>query len=479
MTIRFIIKLWVLTVSFTFALGDPASQAQAETALYTGFTLLDPDTETRTPDAYMLVEDGRIAALGSGAPPAGLLADEAHDMTGLYALPGFIDAHGHVTVGLQKVAINDGAPLLYHEADEAVTEHAGRIALAFGVTTMRNPAGDPEANASYDARIASGEWLGPEVLHAGAIIEPPPMGGPSVAYPRTPEEWDAEAAREAALGMRYLKLYTDLSEDEIAEGVRAAHAHGLKAIAHLNTVSWTRAAELGVDGLEHALPTSPDLLEPEARAEYLAGLGPDSKFMYRWFELADYDGPLFRELVDTLADRRITTNMTLVVNELVYNLDRLDEVAGPEWRALELPQSLENWRTTILGSGAGWTPEDYERARAAMPKVLEFTRRLHDAGVPMMIGTDSRGGTTFYARELELHVEAGIPVWEVLRMATSKTADILEIGDRTGRVREGYEADVAFLEADPSLDIASAERVRAVLTNGDLLIAATLKGEAQ
>jgi hypothetical protein len=54
-------------------------------------------------------------------------------------------------------------------------------------------------------------------------------------------------------------------------------------------VSWTRAAQLGVDGLEHALATSPDLLETAQRAVYVRELGPSSKFMYRWYELADYD----------------------------------------------------------------------------------------------------------------------------------------------------------------------------------------------
>ena len=69
-------------------------------------------------------------------------------------------------------------------------------------------------------------------------------------------------------------------------------------------MSWTRAVELGIDGLEHALPTSPDLLEPVARARYIAERDPTSRFMYRWFELADFDGPLIRRLVELLARKR-------------------------------------------------------------------------------------------------------------------------------------------------------------------------------
>ena len=197
-----------------------------------------------------------------------------------------------------------------------------------------------------------------------------------------------------------------------------AHEHGLQAIAHLNNVSWTRAVELGVDGLEHALPTSPDLLEPEARAKYIAERDMTSRFMYRWFEHADLNGPLIRRLVEVLAQKRIAMNLTLVVNELVYNTDDLSRVMPHEQLKYFHPDVIAVHESQLRASAAGWTPEDYQRARAVMPKVLAFARMLHEAGVPMMIGTDGGGGI-FIDREMELHREAGIPVWEVLRMATS------------------------------------------------------------
>lgn len=478
----------ILAAALTVAAGACWGAAHADSVLYAGFTALNPEMETRTPNAYVIVQDGVIVASGSGTPPADIVVDATHDMSGLFALPGFIDAHAHITQGPQVIVMEENGPVVTMESDDAVTPHIGRWALAYGVTTVRNPGGDPEANARYDAMVASGEWLGPEALHAGSVVQPPPFGGSAFAYPETEAEWDAEAARQAALGMTYFKLYVGLTEDEIASGVRAAHAHGLKAIAHLDQVSWTRAIELGVDGLEHALATSPELLEPAARETYNAERDLTSKYMYRWYEHADYDTSLFQELFDQLAAEGVATNMTLIVNDLVYNADDIEaymmritppgeppvsEMPGP---LRELTQSM----LTQLGAGAiGWSGADHARARAAMPKVLEFARRIHAAGAPMMIGTDGPGGGVYYARELELHVQAGIPPWEVLRMATSKTADILGIGDRTGRIAVGYEADVAFLDADPSLDPGDAYRVRAVLTNGDFHQADDLKGEVQ
>jgi hypothetical protein len=265
-----------------------------------GFTLLDPVAERVQENAYLVVTDGRIAAIGNGEPPQGPFRSR-RDFTGLYALPGFVDAHAHITAGPATVERVSGTPVIKMESVDEITRYHARVALAFGVTTIRNPGGDPAANARYDERIREGAWVGPDAVHAGAPAQPPPFGGNAFVYPRTDAEWRAEARRQANLGMKYLKLYVSLREDELAMGIRAAHQHGLRAIAHLDAVSWTRAIELGIDDLTHALPTSADLLPAPSRATYLAERGKDSRFMYRWFELVDLDGPPVTKLIQLLA----------------------------------------------------------------------------------------------------------------------------------------------------------------------------------
>lgn len=481
MAIKSMFRTTLRVILLALVQAGALNEAAAATDLYTGLTLIDPVKETSTANSYILVRDGRIAATGVGAPPNSLKPDRVIDLAGRYALPGFVDAHAHITGAPPEFKVVDGKVSITMTSDDKLTQHSGRIALAFGVTTVRNPGGDPEANARYDRMIATGQWLGPEAVHAGSVIEPPPFGGASFTYPRTEAQWQAEAARQAKLGMRYFKLYVDLSEEELATGIRVAHQHGLKAIAHLNKVSWARAAELGIDGLEHALPTSPDLLEPAQRARYLAELGPDSKFMYRWFERADYDGPLMHRLVDLLAQKQVVTNMTFFVNHLVYNIDDPNR-AIPDmelYRRYSYPGTLETAIKQLQASNTGWTPDDYTRARAVMPKVLKFGALLHEAGVPMMIGTDGTGGGPYYSVELALHQKAGIPVWAVLRMATSGATHILGIGNRTGRIEPGLDADVVFLTADPVADIANAAKVYGVLANGRLHLFASLTRDFQ
>jgi imidazolonepropionase-like amidohydrolase len=466
MSMRFAFALTLSAMGCFALLGGCAAPADpSDAAIYSGFTRIDPETRARTENAWLVVRDGVIASAGAGTPPEGDFG-AVHDVSGLYGMPGLIDAHAHVTIGPQEVTVVDGAPRVGMLSGDEYSRFNAAIALAFGVTTVRNPAGSTAANARYDAMVASGEWAGPEALHAGAIIQPPPFGGEYFAYPKTPEEWSAEAAAQAAAGMTYFKLYTDLTESELQEGVRAAKAHSLIPIAHLNTISWTRAMELGVEQLEHALPTSPDLLEPEARAAFTPNTPPNA-FMYQWFELADFEGPLITDMVRTLAETRTTVDLTLVVNEITYNADQLGVIFPEAERVYLHPQSFASALTNLNALATIWKPEEFARARAVFPKVLSFARLLHDAGVPVMIGTDGTGGGPIYARELHNHALAGIPSWEVLRMATSGNATLMGLGQETGRLAPGMEADLVFLRADPTKDVRNVGEVALVVTNGE------------
>jgi imidazolonepropionase-like amidohydrolase len=439
-----------------------------DTTVYHGFTRLDPVSATATENAFVVVQDDRIANVGNGAPPRNDGWNYV-DMSGRYALPGFFDTHAHVTIGPLKVEVKDGAPLFRFEVIDDIHRHNALLALAYGVTTIRNPAGDARANAHYDEMIASGAWVGPEAVHAGDLMNPA-----FPHYPRSDAEWDLEMARQQELGMKYAKLYFGLSEQELARGIETAHAHGLKTIAHLDNVSWTRAMELGIDELTHGLPTSADLLVEPNRSEYLASrAAPDSKFMYRWFELVDYDSAPFQNMLRMLVEKRIHVDLTLIVNEIVYFFDD-PELKYPMEHAYTGAGFQENWRQTMTASHYGWTADDYRRAHAVLPRVLELAKRFHDAGVRLSIGTDGTGGGPSFVRELELHVQAGIPAWEVLQLATSGAAERLGMAERRGTLARGMEADIVFLNSDPLQSIASVRDVDTVVQNGRAYRAAEL-----
>lgn len=97
---------------------------------------------------------------------------------------------------------------------------------------------------------------------------------------------------------------------------------------------------------------------------------------------------------------------------------------------------------------------------------------MHEMGVPILVGTDAasllgplvRWGPSIH-KELRLLVDAGMSPEEVLRSATSRTADYFNLTDR-GAIRPGMRADLLLLSEDPLLDIANSDEITQIWTAG-------------
>ncbi|HYD88444.1 MAG TPA: amidohydrolase family protein [Vitreimonas sp.] len=449
------------------------ASAPAGADVYAGFTLLDPATERRIDNAYIVVAAGRIVDAGAGLGPA-VAPDRRHDMSGAFALPGLIDTHAHVTLGRLAVTRTNGAPAIAATSEDDITAHNARMLVAFGVTTIRNPGGATEANAAYAEGVRSGALLGPEARAAGEILDRMPFQG-LTAVVTDAASIEAAVAAQAAAGMNYIKLYHLLDEAQFTAGVEAAHRHGLEAITHTGGITWDRAAELGVDAIVHAMPISADALPLTARDDYRDATETGAHAFYEWWERADLDSPEMQRLIAALVEHDVTVDLTLVVFQKTFWGD--DPTVRDTGAAYTHPLMRQNWQTFRFD--IGWREEHYRRARAVWPKIMRFARMLHEAGVKLTIGTDQ--ANPFVApgfdtiAEMRLHQEAGIPPWAVLRMATSQAAETLHMEDRIGRIARGMEADIVFLDADPTRDVANAATTRAILINGELHDAAALR----
>jgi imidazolonepropionase-like amidohydrolase len=449
--------------------------------VYTGVTILDPLTKSRLPNRYIVVKGDRIAAIGRGRLPR-RYTDATHiGMSGRFAMPGLFDTHAHITLGPVSPQVKDGAVSLTVAGDDAITRHDALMLLAAGVTTIRDPGGDTARMVAYRDAVAAGRLSGPEAKVAGAVIDRSafPVHG---LVDRVDDSHSAAdyVKAQARAGVNYVKLYEALTPSDLASGIRAAHAAGVTTIAHLGDVSWTKAAHLGIDSLVHAMPISPDVLPAGKRAAYVAKRRPGPYAFFEWYEQVDLDGPEMREMIRTIARKRIPVDATLIAFNLAFYGN------DPAYRDRDLawayPSMTQNWKTAFRFD-LGWKPEDYARAQAVWPKVQRFVRMLHAAGVPLTLGTDMNNpfvapGISL-AREAALHAAAGIPTWDVLRMATIDAARVLKIDDRTGRLQPGKEADILFLDADPSIDINALTGVVGVVENGRFHQPEALKAEAK
>jgi imidazolonepropionase-like amidohydrolase len=94
-----------------------------------------------------------------------------------------------------------------------------------------------------------------------------------------------------------------------------------------------------------------------------------------------------------------------------------------------------------------------------------IVRALHEAGVPLLAGTDTFVPGHSLHDELGLLVRAGLSPLEALRTATTAPADLLGVADRFG-VAQGMAADLVLLRENPLVDITNTRSVEAVVVGG-------------
>ncbi len=394
----------------------------------------------------LIVEDGRIAAIGSDlAMPAGA---EVLDGEGRFLMPGLWDMHVHMAGPVD-----------------------GLLHLSHGVTTVRDLANDNELIARRSADFEAGRDLGPRVLKAGFLDGGGPFAGPSKALADdadTVREWIDRYADE---GYVQIKLYSSLKRELVPGAIEYAHAKGMRVSGHVPVgMSAREFVELGADELQHA-----NFLF----LNFLAGRDDDTRTPLRFRMVAehadrvDLSGGEVRDFINLLRQRGIVVDPTLVAFEGMF-LDQ-PRLPAPTYAAVvhRLPAT---WQRRIAAGGSGLAAEDGRavmRHRAAFERMIALVGELHRSGVPIVAGTDAAAGLS-YARELELYVQGGIAPTEVLRIATVNAARTMGLERQRGSLAAGQTADLILIDGDPSRIISDVRRVHTVIRGDRVYDAAAL-----
>ncbi len=397
--------------------------------------LFDAATGTMTPGSSVLVEGDTIRKVGvdgSFEVPPGA---ERIDAAGRALVPGLWDMHSHP-----------------EPAD-------GLLLLAAGVTGVRDMAAEPskrERMAAWD----TGETLGPRIAYAGIVDGPGPFQGPTQVLADTEAEARAAVDAMADAGFILVKVYSSVKPELVPAIVDEARKRGLRVGGHIPAgTTAERAVRAGYDEIQHMnmlflnfmFDTVPDTRTPArltAVADGAAGL--------------DFDDAKTRDFVALLAAERITVDPTLQLFENLI-LDRAGQMATAYAPIADrLPPVV---RRGLLEGGLPVTPDKEQRYRDSFAAMLRMLSVLHEAGVPIVAGTDSLGGFAL-VRELELYVKAGIPAPEVLSMATLGAARAAGQGERLGSIAPGKLADFILVDGDPSADPGALRNLRLVVKDG-------------
>jgi enamidase len=397
-------------------------------------------------DQTLVIDNGRIAALGPAARvrvPAGATIIDGRGKT---LLPGFVMVHEHL---FYPTGQRNYAGMLYTFP---------RLYLAGGTTTARTGGSiSPYGDINLRLAIDKGDAIGPDLDVTGPYLNGPlpiltmhALGGPDDAA-RTVNYWADEGATS-------FKAYTTITRSELKAAIDAAHARGLKITGHLCSVTYREAAELGIDNLEHGFGVMTD---------FYKGKQPDVCPTRSQQAIADVDenSPEMKSLIDFLVAHHVALTSTLTVFE-TFTPGR---PKAPE-RALDMliPQLRQAYETAWADTANN--PNDKPYA-VIFPKLMRLEKRFADAGGTLLAGTDPTGFGGVVPgfsgkREVELLVEAGFRFSQALKISTLNGAHYLGREGDVGSLAVGKRADLSIVIGDPARDASVIEHMPFVFKNG-------------
>ena len=352
----------------------------------------------------IVVEGSKIVAIDPKAGPVD------YDLRGLTVLPGWIDAHAHVTWSFGKDGKNVGAGETTQEAAYRSAANAWATLMA-GFTTIQS-VGSPTDLPLRDA-IARGELVGPRILTA---VDPLMGRGERTG---TPEEIRAFIRKQKLAGADVIKIFASqsirqgggmtLSQEQLNAACDEAKKQGLRSLVHAYKEAVRAATLAGCTQVEHGtLATDDDLKLMAQKGTYL----------------------------DPQAG--------LVIENYLLNKDR------------------------YLGT-PGYTEEGF----AAMTKILPMNHDLVQRaskipGLKIVFGTDAVAGAHGHnAEEFIDRVRDGkVDPMTAMVSANSLGAEAMGLADKIGSIAPGLQADIIALDGDPLADITAVRRVLFVMKGG-------------
>jgi imidazolonepropionase-like amidohydrolase len=408
----------------------------------TGATLIDGTTGAPLQDAVIVVDGSRITYAGARASitvPAGA---NVIDGRGRYVIPGLADMHHHLQSGSTRPQQNLQSNL--------------RRMLAVGVTTVFDPsvpmteftalkAAAADDAAPYARFFATGPIISVKGDFLAAMV-----GGP---MPESAQQAQVVVKDLKAAGVDAIKVQYDdvswsmnqgfpiLKRDVLDAIIKEAHQQHLKVFAHAPMLKHAKEAlRLGLDGLMHGI----------------------------------IDEPIDQEFIALMKQNRATYVPTMALFNDMADVNAFARRQATSWdrAALQPPRLYE----FFAGSGGVQSFEknfnnlSFTRQHLSVQK--DNVRKVLDAGVPIVLGTDTgfQGVLIGVATqiELELLVEAGLTPMQALNAATINAARMIGRENDLGTVETGKRADLVILDADPLQDIRNVTRIYRTMKGGVL-----------
>jgi imidazolonepropionase-like amidohydrolase len=395
--------------------------------------LFDGKSGSLVTPGVVAVTDGKIAA--SGTNPTIPAASEVLDLGDATLLPGFIDAHTHVTMmyttDYKQAALNDLQKTIPEQTLDAIAN--AKVTLMAGFTTVRDVGSHSFIDVGLRNAIRNGKVPGPRMLvsvHAigatGGHCDETGYRSGVFGKETGPEEGVANGADQVRYAVRLAHKYgadviktcasggvlsladdvdtPQLTQDEMNALIDEAHALRRKVAAHAHGAEAAkRAIRAGVDSIEHG-----SFLDDEA--------------------------------------------LDMMQQHGTYYVPTLMALQG-------LSEQMQ--------AGMYIPPAIRLKAEQAMTSLHKTFQKALAKGVKIGLGTDAAvypHGRN--AEEFHQMVDLGMKPLEALRAGTSSDADLLGLADKIGTLDAGKFADIVAVPGNPLQDIRQTEHVFFVMKEG-------------
>jgi hypothetical protein len=169
-----------------------------------------------------------------------------------------------------------------------------------------------------------------------------------------------------------------------------------------------------------------------------------------------------------IKDNKTVIDPTLGVYELAFRNVK-EDITKMEPAFHTLPLVLQTQFRTY-----GVDSSEAERLAPRLKSMKSILKKLYDAGVPIVAGTDMGFPGFSLARELEIYVEASLSPGQALRTATIIPAQVMGLAQKTGSVKIGKNADLVIIDGNPLTNISNVRQVKVVVKGGKVYDPVTL-----
>jgi imidazolonepropionase-like amidohydrolase len=424
-------------------------------------SIVDIQANELIPGQTVLVQDGRITAVGPSAavtiPPMTRVIDGA----GRFLMPGLWDMHAHV------YAVSPLLDLPLH--------------IAYGVTNVRDMQGCPrrgdpfiacpEDKRQWTAEAIAGARIAPRIVASTSFMANGPdmlarmKGLPEFFGTATPELARA-FVRHFAGEVTEIKVYDRIPREAYFALAEEAKRHGIELVGHRpHSISAIEAAAQQ-KSIEHARFI---LHESFRGSDELRTRGGTPEWQEDRRRMLDEHDAQMAESIFVAMKREgtwyVPTHLTRWVDAYADDASVREDSLLRYLHPLMKWQWLEDVDATLTRAPS---PEARETYREFYRKGLELTGAAHKAGVKILVGTDYILAGAYVHRELEQLVQAGLTPAEALHAATLAPAEYFGLQNEYGVVAPGRVADLILLGANPLDDIRNTWRIEQVVFNGNL-----------